>query len=208
MGYAIARVGRRRGADVTLVTGPVALAAPPGVRVVPVTSAREMQKAAEEAFATATVLVSAAAVADYRPRRALAQKLKKAAATLALDLDRNPDILRDLAARKGRRLVVGFAAETRDLGAEARRKLREKRCDLIVANDVTAPGAGFGTDTNRVRLIDTQGLDEELPVLPKEDVADRILDWVAARLRPDTVKRQRRLESTNVLRLPKRARKS
>jgi len=208
MGYAIARVGRRRGADVTLVTGPVALAAPPGVRVVPVTSAREMQKAAEEAFATATVLVSAAAVADYRPRRALAQKLKKAAATLALDLDRNPDILRDLAARKGRRLVVGFAAETHDLGAEARRKLREKRCDLIVANDVTAPGAGFGTDTNRVRLIDTQGLDEELPVLPKEDVADRILDWVAARLRPDTVKRQRRLESTNVLRLPKRARKS
>jgi phosphopantothenoylcysteine decarboxylase/phosphopantothenate--cysteine ligase len=205
MGYAVARVARRRGAEVTLVTGPVAIAPPPGVRVVPVASAREMLKAAEEAFAPATVLVAAAAVADYRPRRALTQKLKKSAATLALELDRNPDILRELAARKGRRLVIGFAAETQDVVAEARRKLREKRCDLMVANDVTAPDAGFGSDTNRVRLLDAQGLDEELPVLPKEDVADRILDWVAARL---AGKRSRRIESGNVVRLPKRARKS
>ena len=204
MGYAIARVARRRGADVTLVSGPVAIAPPPGVRVVPVASAREMQKAAEQAFGSATVLVAAAAVADYRPRRALSQKLKKSAATLALELDRNPDILRELAARKGRRLVVGFAAETHDVVAEGKRKLREKRCDLMVANDVTAPGAGFGTDTNRVRLLDAHGLDEELPVLPKEDVAERILDWVAARVG----KRSRRAESGKVVRLPKRARKS
>jgi phosphopantothenoylcysteine decarboxylase/phosphopantothenate--cysteine ligase len=204
MGYAVARVARRRGADVTLVTGPVAIAPPPGVRVVPVASARAMHKAAEEAFGSTTVLVAAAAVADYRPRRALPQKLKKSAATLALELDRNPDILRELAARKGRRLVVGFAAETQDVVAEAKRKLREKRCDLMVANDVTEPDAGFGSDTNRVRLIDAQGLDEELPVLPKEDVADRILDWVVARVG----KRGRRAESGKVLRLPKRARKS
>jgi phosphopantothenoylcysteine decarboxylase/phosphopantothenate--cysteine ligase len=205
MGYAVARVARRRGAEVTLVTGPVAIAPPPGVRVVPVASAREMQKAAEQAFAAATVLVAAAAVADYRPRRALPQKLKKSAATLALELDRNPDILRELAARKGRRLVVGFAAETHDVAAEARRKLREKRCDLIVANDVTAPDAGFGSDTNRVRLIDAHGLDEELPVLSKEDVAERIVDWVAGRV---AGKRSRRAESGNVVRLPRRARKS
>ena len=205
MGYAIARVARRRGADVTLVSGPVALAPPPGVRTVPVATARDMQKAAEDAFATATVVVATAAVADYRPRRALAQKLKKAAATLALDLERNPDILQGLAARKGRRVIVGFAAETQDVAAEARRKLREKRCDLIVANDVTAPDAGFGTDTNRVRLLDAAGLDEELPLLSKEDVADRILDWVAAHLGG---KRNRRAESGKVVRLPKRARKS
>jgi phosphopantothenoylcysteine decarboxylase/phosphopantothenate--cysteine ligase len=205
MGYAVARVARRRGADVTLVTGPTALAAPPGVRVVRVGSAREMHEAAAEAFASATVLVAAAAVADYRPRRALPQKLKKSAATLALELDRNPDILRDLAARKGRRLVVGFAAETHDVAAEARRKLREKRCDLMVANDVTAPGAGFGTDTNRVRLLDAHGLDEELPVLSKEDVAERILDWAALRLGG---KRSRRTESGKVVRLAKRARRS
>jgi len=205
MGYAVARVARRRGADVTLVTGPTALAAPPGVRVVHVGSAREMQKAAQEAFASVTVLVAAAAVADYRPRRALAQKLKKSAATLALELDRNPDILSELAARKGRRLVVGFAAETNDVVAEARRKLHEKRCDLMVANDVTAPGAGFGTETNRVHLIDGRGLDEELPVLTKEEVADRILDWVAARVGG---RRVPRAESGKVVRLSKPARRS
>ena len=205
MGYAVARVARRRGAEVTLVTGPTAIAAPPDVRVVQVGSAREMHRAAQQAFASATVLVAAAAVADYRPRRALSQKLKKSAAALVLELDRNPDILRDLAARKGRRIVIGFAAETQDVAAEARRKLREKRCDLMVANDVTAEGAGFGTDTNRVRLLDAHGLDEELPVLSKEDVADRIVDWVAARVGG---KRSRRAESGKVVRLPKRVRKS
>jgi phosphopantothenoylcysteine decarboxylase/phosphopantothenate--cysteine ligase len=194
MGYAIARVARRRGADVTLVSGPVALTPPPGVRTVRVGTAREMQQAAEEAFATATVVVAAAAVADYRPRRPLAQKLKKTTAALALDLERNPDILRGLAARKGRRLIVGFAAETHDLATEAKRKLREKRCDLVVANDVTAADAGFGADTNRVRLIDANGLDEELPLLSKEDVAGRVLDWVAGRCkRASSPRRLRRV---------------
>jgi phosphopantothenoylcysteine decarboxylase/phosphopantothenate--cysteine ligase len=181
MGYALARVARRRGAEVTLVSGPTALVPPPGVHTVAVRSARDMARAVEEAFTRATVVIMTAAVADYRPRRELARKLKKTAAAMALELERNPDILAALARRKGRRLVVGFAAETHDVVTEARRKLTEKRCDLIVANDVTAAGAGFGSDTNRVRLLDAGGLDESLPVLPKEEVAERILDWVAGR---------------------------
>jgi phosphopantothenoylcysteine decarboxylase/phosphopantothenate--cysteine ligase len=183
MGYAIARVARRRGAEVTLVSGPVHLAAPPGVRMVPVGSAREMAAALEREFATATVLIMAAAVADYRPTSALDRKLKKSSARLALDLVRNPDIVSTLARRKGGRLVVGFAAETHDVRSEALRKLREKGLDLIVANDVTAAGAGFGSDTNLVRLLDAAGVDEALPLLPKDAVAARILDWVAAHRR-------------------------
>lgn len=186
MGYAIARVARRRGAEVTLVSGPTALLPPPGVRTVAVTSARDMAGAIEAAFATATVVVMSAAVADYRPRRALARKMKKGAATLTLELERNPDILAGLARRKGRRLVVGFAAETHDVATEARRKLRGKRLDLIVANDVTTAGAAFGGDTNVVRLLDASGLDEALPVLAKDEVAERVLDWIAAHRRRAT----------------------
>jgi len=180
MGYAIARVARRRGAEVTLVTGPTALRPPPGVRVTPVTTAQEMARAVEAAFASASVVIMGAAVADYRPRRALARKLKKAGRPLTLELDANPDILRQLSTRKGRRLLVGFAAETDNLVGEARRKLAEKRLDLIVGNDVTAPGAAFGGDTNVVHLIDATRHEEALPVLSKEEVAERILDWVAA----------------------------
>jgi phosphopantothenoylcysteine decarboxylase / phosphopantothenate---cysteine ligase len=183
MGYAIARVARRRGAEVTLVSGPTALPPPPGVRVVAVESADDMRRALEAEFAGATVLVMAAAVADYRPAAPLGRKLKKAAADLRLELTRNPDIVSDLARSRNGRTVVGFAAETHDVAREARRKLREKGLDLVVANDVTAEGAGFGGDTNVVRLIDANGFDRALPVLPKDDVADRILDWVAARRR-------------------------
>ena len=183
MGYAIAKIARRRGADVTLVTGPVALPPPAGVRVVAVDSAAAMQRALREGFRDATVLVMAAAVADYRPTAPLVRKMKKSAAAQQLALVRNADILSGLAKEKGSRTVVGFAAETHDLVAEARRKLREKGLDLIVANDVTAEGAGFGSDTNVVRLLDAVGLDEALPVLPKDEVAARILDWVAARRR-------------------------
>jgi phosphopantothenoylcysteine decarboxylase/phosphopantothenate--cysteine ligase len=180
MGYALARVALRRGAEVTLVSGPTALPPPPGVKVVPVTSAREMARAIDTAYASATVVVMTAAVADYRPRHPLVRKLKKGPESLQIELERNPDILAGLATRKGRRILVGFAAETHAVAAEARRKLASKRLDLIVANDVTAPGAGFGSDTNLVRLLDAGGLDETLPLLPKEEVAARILDWVAA----------------------------
>jgi phosphopantothenoylcysteine decarboxylase/phosphopantothenate--cysteine ligase len=181
MGYALARVARRRGAEVTLVSGETSLAPPPGVRTIVVGTAREMARAIEDVFPRATVLIMTAAVADYRPRRPLARKMKKGPATLALELERNPDILGGLARRKGRRLLVGFAAETHDLAVEARRKLREKHLDLIVANDVGAPGIGFGSDANAVRLLDAGGLDATVPTLPKEEVAGRVLDWVAAR---------------------------
>jgi len=181
MGYALARVAHRRGAEVTLVAGPTALVPPPGVTLVGVRTAAEMAHAVEEAFARATVVVMAAAVADYRPRQPHSRKLKKTASAIDLALERNPDILAGLGSRKAGRLLVGFAAETHDVAAEARRKLAAKHLDLIVANDVTAPGAGFGADTNAVRLLDQAGLDEVVPLLPKEEVAERVLDWVAAR---------------------------
>ncbi len=181
MGYAIARVARRRGAEVVLVSGPTALPPPSGVRTVAVTTAAEMQRALEVEFRTATMLVMAAAVADYRVRQPAGRKLKKREARLGLALERTTDILSGLAARKGRRLVIGFAAETHAVTEEAARKLRDKRLDLIVANDVTMPGAGFGTDTNVVQLLDGDGRVEELPVLPKHEVAGRILDWVVRR---------------------------
>ena len=179
MGYAIARVARRRGAAVTLVSGPTALSPPPGVTTIAIRSAREMADAMDAAFRAATVVIMTAAVADYRPRTPLTQKMKKTADRLALELERTPDILAGLARRKGRRVLVGFAAETHDLVAEARRKLRAKRLDLVVANDVTTPGAGFGSDQNAVRLLDTRGLDEAVALSDKDDVAARILDWVA-----------------------------
>lgn len=189
MGFAVAAAARRRGAEVTLVAGPSVLPDPTAVRVLRVITAAEMADVLKREFQSATVLIMAAAVADYRPARPLARKLKKGAATLALPLERTADILSGLAARKGRRLVVGFAAETHDVIAEARRKLREKGLDLIVANDVTAPGAGFGSDTNVVRLLEARSGDAPLPVLPKDEVADRILDWVVAHRRPSTGRR-------------------
>jgi phosphopantothenoylcysteine decarboxylase/phosphopantothenate--cysteine ligase len=185
MGFALARVARRRGAEVTLVHGPVALTAPPGVVSVPVVTAREMQRALTRAFAGATALVMAAAVADYRPREVSERKLKRReAAPGPLHLTENPDIVRGIARAKKHRTVIGFAAETGDGEGEARRKLAEKGLDLIVLNDVTAPGAEFGGDTNVVRLLDRHGADVRLPVLPKDEVAGRILDWLVAQRAP------------------------
>lgn len=183
MGYAVARAAQRRGARVTLVTGPTDLPAPDGVTVVPVASAAEMQGAMERAYRDASVVVMAAAVADYRPAAVAAHKLKKGPGGRTLRLVRTTDIVSRLARRKGARLIVGFAAETRDVEGEGRRKLVEKGLDLIVVNDVTAPGAGFATETNVVRLLDRAGGDVALPLLSKDAVADRILDWIV-RARP------------------------
>jgi phosphopantothenoylcysteine decarboxylase/phosphopantothenate--cysteine ligase len=180
MGYAVARAALRRGARVTLVTGPTELEAPAGATVLRVASAAEMSRAMKRACRDATVVVMAAAVADYRPETVAAHKMKKGAGERTLRLVRTEDIVSSLARSKGARLVVGFAAETRDVEAEGRRKLVEKGLDLIVANDVTMPGAGFGTDTNVVRLLDASGGDVTLPLMSKDEVADRILDWVAA----------------------------
>ena len=181
MGYAVARVAQRRGAEVTLVTGPCDLPPPPGVRTVPVTTAADMAEALGREFKRATVLVMAAAVADYRPARPVPRKVKKGERSTTLALTRTEDIVTGLARRKGRRLVVGFAAETHDVERAARGKLQAKGLDLVVANDVTLPGAGFGTDTNVVRLLGADGTDESLPLLSKDEVAGRILDWIAAR---------------------------
>jgi len=182
MGCAVARVAARRGAEVVLVHGPMAVAPPSGVRCVAVSSALDMQQALAREFTAATTLVMCAAVSDFRPKQAAPRKLKRRTAGLeAIAVVQNPDIVRGLARRKRGQIVIGFAAETHDTEREARRKLREKGLDLVVANDVTAAGAGFEADTNAVRLIDRFGLDEQLPVMPKDEVAGHILDWLAAR---------------------------
>jgi phosphopantothenoylcysteine decarboxylase / phosphopantothenate---cysteine ligase len=186
MGRELARAARRRGAKVTLVQGPGEAAAPVGVTVVPVTSALQMQAATQAAAARADVVVMAAAVADYRPKQRAEQKLKRQALgqDLALELVANPDILAELGARRGGAaapLLVGFAAETERVVEHARSKLASKRCDLIVANDVSQPGIGFGAEHNAVTLVDASGPIAELAG-GKDEVAHGILDEVVRRL--------------------------
>lgn len=184
MGYAIARAARNRGARVILISGPVALAPPQKVEVVPVVTAREMHAAVLARSEEADVIVKAAAVADFRPLERGEGKLKKGdRRQMSLELVRNPDILAELGSRRGAALLVGFAAETGDLLANARKKLEDKGIDLIVANDVTEAGAGFGVDTNIIKFLDRDGTVEELPCLPKDEAATRLLDRIQALLR-------------------------
>jgi phosphopantothenoylcysteine decarboxylase/phosphopantothenate--cysteine ligase len=179
MGLAVAAAARGRGAEVTLVAGPIAIAPPLGVRTVPVVTAAEMREAVLERFEDCDVVVMAAAVADFRPAAASARKIKKAGrGHLVLELEPTPDILAELGQRKGGRVLVGFAAETGDPVAAARRKLREKHLDLVVANDVTLPGAGFDVDTNRVEILGRSGRRVPVGLAPKAAVAERILDEV------------------------------
>jgi phosphopantothenoylcysteine decarboxylase/phosphopantothenate--cysteine ligase len=177
MGYAVARAARERGAEVILVSGPTALPAPPGVTCLRVETAEEMAKALVTNFRWATVVVMAAAVADFRAKQPAPRKVKKGADTWRrLALAPTEDILRVLARQRTRQLLVGFAAETDSVLAHARQKLREKELDLIVANDVTQEGAGFGSDTNAATLLDRDGRTTRLDVMPKRELADRILD--------------------------------
>ena len=180
MGYAVARVARRRGASVVLVSGPTTLVAPTGVELVRVTTTAEMLAACSAALAGADALVMAAAPSDFRPSEASPHKLKKSAAgaRLTVELESTPDILRALAPRARGVVAVGFAAESEDVVANARAKLAGKDLDLVVANDITRRDAGFGVDTNAVTLVDAAGA-MELPVQPKEQVAAAILDRVA-----------------------------
>jgi len=178
MGYAIARAAAQRGATVTLVSGPTCLAPPPGVELVRVTSACEMHDAVLAAAADAEGVIKAAAVADYRPLRRAAQKIKKGAQSLQLELEKNPDILAELGRLPGRRLLVGFAAESEQLLVNARQKLEAKNLDLIVANDITAEGAGFDVETNQVRLLYRDGRQQELPLASKREIAGQLLDAV------------------------------
>jgi phosphopantothenoylcysteine decarboxylase/phosphopantothenate--cysteine ligase len=181
MGYALAEAARDRGAKVVLVSAPTALQKPVGVDVVNVGTAQEMYEAVKKAVSKADALIMAAAVADYRPRKVSKGKIKRErASSLTLELERTPDILTEV---KGKFLRVGFAAESENLVANAKGKLDKKRLDLIVANDITARGSGIGADTNQVVIIDRKGKVEKLPLLPKREVADRILDRVVKLLK-------------------------
>jgi phosphopantothenoylcysteine decarboxylase / phosphopantothenate---cysteine ligase len=178
MGYALARVGRIRGASVILVSGPTSLGVPRGVELEPVSTAGEMRQAVLKHFPDCDILVMAAAVSDYRPHSTESQKMKKGRQTLTLELDRNPDILAELGqSGEGKRCVlVGFAAETEQLLAHAGKKLQDKNLDMIVANDVSREDAGFAVDTNEVKILFRDGQVENLPLMGKEDVADLVLD--------------------------------
>lgn len=181
MGFALAEVARRRGAEVILVSGPVSLPTPVGVTRIDVTSALEMRDAVLKHFPSVDVVVKAAAVADYRVAEVARQKLKRheGGEQIQLRLVQNPDILSELGRlKKSHQLTVGFAAETNDVIAQARHKLHAKQCDLLVANDVTEEGAGFDVDTNRVHILDSEGRVETLPLMSKELVAEKIWDRV------------------------------
>jgi len=179
MGYALARVAWRRGGEVCLISGPSHLRTPYGVERISVRSAQEMLVAVQDRFVTADALIMAAAVGDYRPVNCELKKIKRGRNEVQMQLAQNPDILGEISRLKNRQVVVGFAAETHDLEAEARRKLEEKKLDFIVANDVTRKDAGFAVDTNQVTILSREGEPLRLPLLSKEEVAERILNRVA-----------------------------
>ena len=176
MGYALAEAARDRGAQTTLITAPTALQEPAGMNIINVKTVAEMRKAVLEATSQADILIMAAAVSDFRIANPADHKIKKTGGKLLLELVETPDFLLEL---RNDFIKVGFAAESEDLLANARKKLTEKRLDLIVANDITAADSGFDVDTNRVTLIDKEGKVEELPLMSKREVAEVILDRVA-----------------------------
>ena len=178
MGYAVAEAAARRGAKVSLVTGPTALETPALVERVNVRTAEEMHQAVLGRFAGCTIAVLAAAVADYRPVEKRTEKIKKTGESLTVSLAPTADILAEVAKAKGDRIVVGFAAETDHVAENARKKLTSKNADLMVANDVTAEDAGFDSDTNVVTLFARDGRDLALPKMRKHEVAQRILDEI------------------------------
>ena len=179
MGYALAEAARDRGAEVKLITAPTSLPQPAGIEVLPVVTTAQMKEAVARAVIQADALIMAAAVVDYQPKSAAKAKIKKEAPSLTLELIRTPDILTEV---KGNFLKVGFAAESQDIVANARQKLERKQLDLIVANDITDKDSGFGADTNKVTIIDKSGKVEELPLMSKREVADKILDRVVGML--------------------------
>ena len=184
MGYAIAEAAARRGARVTLVSGPVALERPRGVETVPITSTLDLYREVTERAKSADLVIQAAAPADFRPLEAARHKIKKTGEGMTLQLTPNPDIAAQLGRDKHEgQVLVAFAAETDDLIANARKKLDKKNADMVVANDVTQPGAGFAGDTNRVTLV-TRSDARELPLMSKRDVADAILSRALELMRP------------------------
>jgi phosphopantothenoylcysteine decarboxylase / phosphopantothenate---cysteine ligase len=190
MGYAVAEAAAQRGAQVILVSGPTSLEVPAGIERINVQSAEEMHRAVLEKVADCSIAIFAAAVADYRPIDVNGQKIKRTKDSMTISLEPTPDILASVARNKGDRLIVAFAAETENVAENARNKLAAKNADLIVANDVTAEGAGFDHDTNIVTLIARDGRDLVLPRMSKSKVAQRILDEVV-RLRSKSRTAQR-----------------
>lgn len=178
MGYAIAEAAQRRGARVILVSGPTALEPPAAVEVENVRTTEEMRRAVRARLEEASVVIKAAAVVDFRPAQVAPQKIKRGRGPLTLALEPTPDLLEEITAARGDRLVVGFAAETENVVENARAKLRAKKLDLVVANDVTQNGAGFDVDTNIVTLLARDGQEVPLPKMTKQAVAHRILDEV------------------------------
>ncbi len=186
MGYALAAAARARGADVILISGPTQLSPPQDVTVVPVVSAREMRGAVKEHLDRSHVVIMAAAVSDFRPLHSSDHKIKKDEAPSTLELERTEDILRELGTAAGRRMLVGFAAETDDVERNAMKKLMDKNLDMIVVNDLLKTGSGFGTDTNSAVIIDRAGRRIELPTMPKSEIAARIMDSVVELLKQKT----------------------
>ncbi|MEI6610131.1 MAG: bifunctional phosphopantothenoylcysteine decarboxylase/phosphopantothenate--cysteine ligase CoaBC [Deltaproteobacteria bacterium] len=183
MGYALARVARRHGAQVTLITGPTNLPLPLVENIIKVRTAQEMHKAVMDNYKKATVVIKAAAVADYRPKLIARDKIKKDDKPRTIELVRNPDIIDEIGKIKKNILLVGFAMETKDLLANAREKLKKKNMDLIVANSLREEGAGFQADTNKITIIDREGDTQSLPVMTKIEAAEKILERVAGLLK-------------------------
>lgn len=184
MGYAIAQEARRRGAEVTLISGPTALSTPDNIVVHHIESAREMHELVLKYYEQTDVVIKAAAVADYRPRNVSDIKIKKRNDdALEIVLEKNPDILADLGSKKTKQFLVGFAAETNDLIANAKEKICKKNLDMIVANDVTMPGAGFNSDTNIVKFIYPNGEITELDQMSKTAVANTLLDVIVKNIK-------------------------
>jgi phosphopantothenoylcysteine decarboxylase/phosphopantothenate--cysteine ligase len=179
MGYAIARSARNHGAQVILVSGPTRLEPPDGVTLVPVTTAAEMKQAVNGYAGRCSVIIMTAAVSDFRPVTAHDRKVRKEDVALTLQLERTDDILQDLGSEKGGRVLVGFAAETDAVTQNALQKLRKKNLDLIVANDVRRKDAGFGSAMNAVTIIERSGTATELPLMPKDKIAELIIQKVA-----------------------------
>jgi phosphopantothenoylcysteine decarboxylase/phosphopantothenate--cysteine ligase len=178
MGYALALAAHRRGAEVTLITGPATLPLPPVETIIKVRTAKQMHKAVMDNYKKAKIIIKAAAVADYCPKVMAVEKIKKDKKTLFLELERNPDIIADIGKNKGNRVLIGFAMETQNLLANAAEKLKEKNMDLIVANDLKEEGAGFRTDTNIITIIDRTGKSESFGKMTKIDAAGEILNRV------------------------------
>ena len=176
MGYALARAAIRRGAEVALISGPTELEPPAGARLTSVTTAAEMRHAVLEEFSECTAVIMAAAVSDYRPVDFARKKIKRGKGPIELRLEPNPDILKEISARKNGKMLVGFAAETGELVANAAKKLKDKNLDMIVANNVSEAGAGFDVETNVATILDRDGTVRSLPLMSKDELAEQILD--------------------------------